>query len=136
MIWLYDLIFIVFILISLPVYLLRGKFHPGLLMRLGVIPKEVAEKLKSGPHLWVHAVSVGEVNAVSGLIDKLHREFPQHRIVISTVTATGNRLAKTIAGLNDAVIYLPLDLCFITRKFVALINPRLFITTETEIWPN
>lgn len=105
-------------------------------MRLGIFPKETEERLKEEAYLWVHAVSVGEVNAVSGLVEKIHQEFSNRPIVISTVTQTGNRLAKTIAGKNDLVIYLPLDISFITDKFVAKIRPSLFITTETEIWPN
>jgi 3-deoxy-D-manno-octulosonic-acid transferase len=136
MILLYDFIFIVFVIFSLPVYLFRGKFHSGLLLRLGIIPREMKERLTQGKNIWVHAVSVGEANAVSGLVEKLRRQFPGEKIVISTVTSTGNRLVRSLAGSDDTVIYLPLDLSFITDRFVALINPALFITTETELWPN
>jgi len=136
MTWLFDFVFIVFIIFSLPVYLIRRKFHRGILLRLGILPKELKYKLGEKRHIWVHAVSVGEVNVVSALVEKLHRHFPGLPLVISTVTPAGNQLAKSIAGNNDPVIYLPLDLSFITEKMVRVVKPSLFITTETELWPN
>jgi len=136
MIWLYDLFFAIFMILALPVYLLRRKLHRGLLMRLGIFPKEIREGLKGEGHIWIHAVSVGEVNAVFNLVNKFHEESPGQAIVISTVTPTGNRLARSLSGKNDLVIYLPFDLSFITDRFVRRIKPSLFITTETELWPN
>lgn len=128
----YDLIFLVFALIYLPVYLVKRKFHRGFKMRLGILP----EGLELNRPIWIHAVSVGEVMAVKKLIAELRAAYPDKRIVISTVTPTGNKIAQSIAGDNDSVIYLPLDLSFIVRKVVEKINPSLFIMAETEIWPN
>jgi len=129
---LYDLIFVIFALIYLPVYLLKRKFHPGFSRRLGVLPPE----LKLDRPIWCHAVSVGEVIAVKGLLEEIRSAFPEKRLVISTVTATGNKIARSLAREQDFVTYLPLDLKFIVRRVIDRINPSLFIIAETEIWPN
>jgi 3-deoxy-D-manno-octulosonic-acid transferase len=128
----YDLIFIIVALLYLPAYLLKKKLHRGFLMRLGILPKV----LKLDRPIWVHAVSVGEAMAIRGLLEGLRKAYPAKKIVISTVTATGNKIAKSIAHEGDFVTYLPLDLGFIVRKTIAKINPSLFIIAETEIWPN
>lgn len=128
----FDLIFLVFSIFLLPVYLLRKKFHSGFLLRLGILPKGL--NLKNP--IWIHAVSVGEVMAIKGLLTRLRKEYPDEKFVISTVTPTGNKIAKNISEEGDFVTYLPLDLSFIVRRTIDRINPRAFIIAETEIWPN
>ncbi|HTZ11670.1 MAG TPA: 3-deoxy-D-manno-octulosonic acid transferase [Candidatus Margulisiibacteriota bacterium] len=128
----YDLIFLVFSLIYLPIYLFGRKFHPGFMMRLGFLPSG----LKLDKPIWVHAVSLGEAMAVKGLIDGLRKEYPGKQFVISTVTSTGNKVARDIAKTSDFVTYLPFDLSFIVRKTLERINPSLFVIAETELWPN
>lgn len=129
---LYDLIFLVFTLIYLPIYLFKGKFHRGFLNRLGFLPRD----LNLDRPIWVHAVSLGEAITVAGLIEGLRKIYPDKRFVISTVTSTGNKIASTIAGPQDLAIYLPLDFSFTVRRVLNKINPALFIIAETEIWPN
>ncbi|MGD0336694.1 MAG: 3-deoxy-D-manno-octulosonic acid transferase [Candidatus Omnitrophota bacterium] len=129
---LYDLIFLLVALFYLPVYILRKKFHPGFIMRLGFLPKG----LSLHRPIWIHAVSVGEVMAVKGLIEGLRSSYPEKRIVISTVTSTGNKIARSIAKEGDFVTYLPFDISFIVRKVIRRLNPALFIIAETELWPN
>lgn len=128
----YDLIFLLFAVIYLPIYLFKGKFHPGFGMRLGILPQNI----QLNRPIWIHAVSVGEVMAAKYLIEKLRIAYPDRRFVISTVTPTGNKIAKTIAKEADFVAYLPLDLGFIVKSVVDRINPLLFVAMETEIWPN
>ena len=128
----YDLIFLIVVIIYFPVYLFRRKFHRGFISRLGILPKD----LKLGRPIWIHAVSVGEVMAVRGLIGELTKNYPDNKIVISTVTSTGNKIAKGSARECDFVTYLPLDFSFIVRMVVGKIRPALFIIAETEIWPN
>jgi len=128
----YDLIFLICALLYLPAYLLKKKMHRGFLMRLGILPKG----LNLDRPIWVHAVSVGEAMAIRGLLEGLRKAYPGKKLVLSTVTATGNRIAKSIACEGDFVTYLPLDLGFIVRKTIAKIKPSLFIIAETEIWPN
>ena len=86
--------------------------------------------------IWVHAVSVGEAVSIKGLVDELRKVYPHKKIVISTVTATGNKIARGLANDGDFLTYLPLDFSFIVRKIIKRINPCLFIIAETEIWPN
>ncbi|MFH0913656.1 MAG: 3-deoxy-D-manno-octulosonic acid transferase [Candidatus Omnitrophota bacterium] len=129
---LYDLIFAVFALLWFPVYLFRRKFHRGFSMRLGALP----HGLELNRPIWIHAVSVGEINAAGKLIVELRAAYPDKKFFITTVTPTGNRIAKGFAASADFVAYLPLDFSFITRGVVNRINPALFIIMETEIWPN
>ncbi len=128
----YDLIFFIFLLIYLPLYLFRGKFHQGFLRRLGSLPQD----LNLDRPIWIHAVSVGEVIAIKGLVTELRKTYPQKKIVISTVTATGNKVAKNLINAGDFLTYLPLDFSFIVSKVLKKINPCIFIIAETEIWPN
>ena len=128
----YDLIFLIFTIFYLPVYLLRRKFHRGFSSRLGFLPKN----LSLNKPIWVHAVSVGEAMAVRRLIEELRNNYPGKKFVISTVTPTGNKIAKSIAKPGDFVTYLPLDFSFIVKSVINRINPAVFIIAETEIWPN
>ncbi len=129
---LYDLIFFIFALLYLPLYLLKGKFHKGFARRFGFIPKGLVFE----DPIWIHAVSVGEVMAMRELIKKLRLAYPRKRLVISTVTPTGNKIARTLEKEGDFVTYLPVDLSFILRKVIKRVKPSLFIIAETEIWPN
>jgi len=128
----YNFIFLIFALMQLPVYLLKNKFHKGFMARFGVFPKG----LKLDRPIWVHAVSVGEALAVRRFLDELRNRFPGRQLVISTVTAAGNKIALGFAKNKDFVTYLPLDFSFIVRRVVKQINPGMVIIAETEIWPN
>jgi 3-deoxy-D-manno-octulosonic-acid transferase len=128
----YDLIALVFTLIFFPVYLFKGKFHRGFLARLGVLP----ENLILDRPIWIHAVSLGEAISIRTLVEGLRKVYPAKKFVISTVTPTGNKIAKTLAREGDFVTYLPLDFSFIVAKVVKRVNPGIFIIVETEIWPN
>src|SRR4030043_336008 len=97
----YDLIFLVIAIIYLPVYLFKRKFHKDFLRRLGILPKE----LKLNRPIWIHAVSVGEAMAMRGLLEKLRANLANKAFVISTVTVTGNKIAKTLAKKCDFVTY-------------------------------
>ncbi|TRZ48898.1 hypothetical protein D4Q80_03040, partial [bacterium] len=96
---LYDLIFLVISIVYLPIYLLRGKFQRGFMARLGILPKD----LELNNPIWIHAVSVGEAQAVRVLVEGLRKAYPAQKFVISTVTATGNKIAKTFAKDGDLV---------------------------------
>jgi len=128
----YDLVFFAVVIIYLPIYLFKNKFHRGFFLRLGILPKNLALDRP----IWIHAVSVGEAMAVRGLADELRKALPNKKLVISTVTSTGNKIAKGMAGEGDFVTYLPLDLGFIVRNVIDRINPSVFIIAETELWPN
>jgi 3-deoxy-D-manno-octulosonic-acid transferase len=128
----YDLIFLLIAIIYLPFYLLKKKFHKGFFRRLGLLPRG----MKLNKPIWIHAVSVGEVMVIRGLLEELRGIWPGKSFVISTVTPTGNKIARGIACEKDFITYLPLDLSFIVRCVIDRIEPALFIIAETELWPN
>lgn len=107
--------------------------------RLGWIP---ASSDADRP-LWLHCASVGEVQAAQPLIEALRKRYPQHRLVITTMTATGAERAVALAeaasdeaGGEVSHYFLPLDFPCAARRFVARLRPRLAIFFETELWPN
>jgi 3-deoxy-D-manno-octulosonic-acid transferase len=89
----------------------------------------------SGGCLWVHAVSVGEVQAAAALIRKLHQQFPEVPVVITTVTPTGAQRARALFGDSVRHCYLPYDLPGSVRRFLDRLRPHVAIILETEIWP-
>jgi len=131
MIIFYNLLYLIAVILYLPVFLLRGKFHSGTGVRFGMLPR----RLKLDKPVWIHAVSVGEAVAVKGLLAELRLKFPDKKFVISTVTPTGNKIARGLAKEGDFVTYLPFDLSFIISGVMKRIDPCLFLVAETEIWP-
>ena len=133
------LLFLISLLLSpfiLFAVLTRKKYRKGLSQKVGFIPTHLLLKLSGKRPIWIHAVSVGEVMATIPLIQEIKQRYPSQKIVLSTVTATGNYTASLKAREVDAVLYFPFDYPFIVKKVIKKINPELFITLETEIWPN
>jgi 3-deoxy-D-manno-octulosonic-acid transferase len=110
----------------------HGKYRAGLAERFGRVPVRLHDPR---PTIWVHAVSVGEVLALSGLIRELQQRMPEHRVVISTTTATGQKLARDRFDENN-VFYFPIDFDFAIRPYLRALRPELVIVAETEFWPN
>jgi 3-deoxy-D-manno-octulosonic-acid transferase len=134
----YSALLAIVLVLGLPYWLLRtvrhSKRHIGLAERLGKVPERLARH-QSRPAIWVHAVSVGELIAVSDLITELTRRFPGHRVVVSTTTAAGQTLARSRFGRNS-VFYFPLDFQFAVRPYLRTLRPQLIVIAETEFWPN
>ena len=86
--------------------------------------------------VWYHAVSVGEVIASVPLVAEIERTFPQHDIHVSTVTATGQKTARSKLPTARTVFYFPFDTPPVVDRVIRTLKPSLFVTTETEIWPN
>lgn len=124
------------LLLAAPWWLLgmlrHGKYRAGLAERLGRVPARVG---RSRGSIWVHAVSVGEVLAVSQLIEALRQRYPERRLVISTTTATGQKLARERFGAENG-FYFPLDFAFAIRPWLRALQPELVVMAETEFWPN
>ncbi len=85
---------------------------------------------------WIHAVSVGEVRAAAPLIDALLQSDPQSSLLITTTTPTGREMANQLFGERVSYAYLPWDLPFAVRRFLARVRPVKAIVMETELWPN
>lgn len=86
--------------------------------------------------IWVHAVSLGEVNAALPLIEALMQRYGDSRFVITTVTPTGSERVLRVFGDRVFHVYLPYDLTSAVRRFLDRVRPRLALIMETEIWPN
>lgn len=86
--------------------------------------------------LWVHAVSVGEVNAAEPLVKALMEAYPQAPMLVTTVTPTGSERVRQLFGDTVHSVYLPYDLPFAVKRFLRSTRPRLAVIVETEIWPN
>jgi len=130
-------------LLSLPYWLYQvlrhGKYSRGFAERLGKVPPRLKVEIPSSPApapvIWIHAVSVGEVLAVSGLVAEMRRTFTQHRIFVSTTTDTGQDLARKRFG-EENVFYFPMDFAFAIRPYLQALRPELVVLAETEFWPN
>jgi 3-deoxy-D-manno-octulosonic-acid transferase len=124
---------------SLPYWLFQmarhGKYRKGFAERMGKVPSRLQLPEKREPAIWVHAVSVGEVVAVAGLVEELQKRFPEHRVFISTTTDTGQALARKRFGETN-VFYFPMDFGFAIRPYLRALRPRLVVIAETEFWPN
>src|SRR5687767_14994638 len=134
MYFLYSILLSLGFLVMSPLFLLRReKYASGFKQRLGNYP---AFKHDGRPVIWLHCVSVGETNAARPLVEQLRAEFPDHRLVISTTTKTGQELAQKIFAQDaDAVFYFPFDFKFAVRRALANYKPSLVLLMETEIWP-
>ncbi len=98
--------------------------------RFGFVPR------LEGPVIWLHAVSVGEVRASAPLVKALARDYPGHRILITTMTPTGSATVRDLFGDSVAHSYVPYDLPTAVWRFLNRTRPRLALIMETELWPN
>lgn len=112
----------------------RGKEPGSLRERFGRLPAAVNPDRR--PSVWVHAVSVGEALAARPLLRALRAVYPAHRLVLSTTTATGQRVARGFGRDADAVCYAPFDFPWFVNRALDRIAPALFLVVDTEIWPN
>ena len=104
-------------------------------------PARLGERFGAGPTLdkpsiWVHAVSVGEVQASAVLVRCLHDRYPGIPIVVTTLTATGAERARALLGDRASVRFMPLDLPGSVSRFFDRVRPRIAVIFETELWPN
>jgi len=86
--------------------------------------------------IWIHAVSVGEVQASIPLVNELKHHYPQKEIIITTVTPTGSKQVKNIFKGAVKTSYIPFETNFAIKKFFDSINPSVALIMETELWPN
>ncbi|MGC1455254.1 MAG: 3-deoxy-D-manno-octulosonic acid transferase [Nitrospirota bacterium] len=137
---LYNLLLIVATVLLLPVILFKlitvPKYRGGMTQKLGRLRKGVMQTIKGSRPIWVHAVSVGEVMAAHPLIRELKKKYPHRKLILSTVTVTGNYTARRRVPEADAVFYFPFDFPCIVRRVIQGINPQIVLVAETELWPN
>ena len=135
----YNLLLPLALLLMLPGYLLkmlrRGSYGRGFGERLGIYSARTREILGNMDRpLWIHAVSVGEVNIAKKLVAALRDIDGDLSIVISTTTPTGFAIAEQSDA--DLAIYNPVDLWPVARRALRVIDPRALVLVEAEVWPN
>lgn len=135
----YNFLLTIVIAATLPflplVLLLGSRYRDGLAQRLGNYPRRIRSGLGAARPVWIHAASVGEVRAAGPLVRALKSAVPDRKVMVSTFTATGNRVAQQMDGV-DAAIFLPLDFPWVVRRALGKFHPSLLVFIETEIWPN
>ena len=135
---LYSALLAVGLILSLPYWIYQmlryGKYRAGFRQRLGAVPPSL-HGTAAQRTIWFHAVSVGEVLAISGLVEHLRERWPDRRVVVSTTTDTGQKLARARFGEGN-VFYFPLDLGFAIAPYLQALRPELIVIAETEFWPN
>lgn len=132
----YSLLLSLGSLLLIPYFLFKalahGKYVEGLRQRLGSLP-QVGKR----PVIWLHCVSVGETQAARPLVDRLKQAFPHHALVVSTITRTGQTLARDVFGAHaESVFYFPFDWRWTARRALRTISPDAVLIMETELWPN
>ncbi len=125
-------------LVSSPYWLfqiaVRGKYRKGFAERMGRVAERLRLPKGDEKVIWVHAVSVGEVLAIAGLVERLQSDS-WARIVVSTTTDTGQALAREKFGEHN-VFYFPMDFRFAVRPYLRALRPKMVVIAETEFWPN
>ena len=131
-----DLVYFLAVLIISPMVLYRvirhRRYRTGWGQRFGKIIRKNPER----KCIWLHAVSVGEVNAARTIIEELENKFTNFEIVISTTTDTGFARANALFDTKHTVIYFPLDFSIIMQRAFEKIQPAVCLLMELEIWPN
>ena len=135
--YLLNLIYVLLILLSLPWLVWqsvrKGKYREGYAAKFfGVVPRRTDLGKKC---VWLHAVSVGEVNLLAPLLKMIEKERPEWKCVISTTTTTGIALAKKKYP-QHSVFYCPLDFSWAVAAAMRRVRPEVLVLAELELWPN
>jgi len=137
---LYNILFLIGFTLASPYYfwrlLRRGNWRAGFGERFGEYNTKLKQALTNRHALWLHAVSVGEVNICTHLIRALEVRLPNAKIVVSTTTTTGMGELRKKLPSHISKIYYPVDRSKYVARAQALINPEAIILVEAEIWPN
>ena len=133
MYFLYTLLYYAILVFILPFQYLK---RPKKLRKRWLREKFGFIKGGNGGIIWIHAVSVGEVMAAIPLLKKLREKYPSKSLMLSTITDTGQKVARERVPEGTMVFYLPFDIPIILKRVFERMRPELLITIETELWPN
>jgi 3-deoxy-D-manno-octulosonic-acid transferase len=141
----YNLLTLLLTVAGLPFWIvwivMSPKRRRTVLYRLGVRPLDTGARIGApgpeAPHLWIHALSVGELHGADSLIRTIHGRHPDWRLTLSVSTLTGYELARQqVAKQVHHLIYFPYDLYPCVRRAVDRIDPTLTVWVESDLWPN
>ena len=133
--YLYNFLLTFLLIVTIPYLLLRSlfskRFRKALPQRMGFFQSPSFKR-----PIWVHAASVGEVLCSVPLLKKIKKEFPHSKILLTTMTFTGNETAKLHFPEADQILFVPVDHPLVIRRAIKKIQPGLLLIAETELWPN
>ena len=136
LLWIYSILYTLLLIFCLPLFIYRvlvqGKDASSLFKRIGAPPLRTSSD-PAQPSLWIHAVSVGEVKAIEPLVEAL--TLNRDQLFISTITDTGQSLAKSRFQDRACVFYFPFDWRWICHLYLRRLSPTCVLLAETEIWP-
>lgn len=120
-------------------FLKRGfrdrRYWRGLGERFGQGPASLDTTIPGG--IWLHAVSVGEVVSAVELLRQIRAQIPGTPVFVSVTTVAGRQIAEDrLASIADGIFYAPVDVCWVVRRVLRRLHPRVVVIMETEIWPN
>lgn len=137
---LYNILFTIFFVLSAPYYFMRmrrrGNWQRGFPERFGRYSTKLKQAITNRHTLWIHAVSVGEVNVCTQLIRALEPRAPNLKIVVSTTTTTGMAELRRKLPTHVSKIYYPIDRRVWVGRALNTIRPEAIVLVEAEIWPN
>ncbi|MDH3345785.1 MAG: 3-deoxy-D-manno-octulosonic acid transferase [Kiritimatiellaceae bacterium] len=141
MLWfVYNLLFPIAFLLMLPKFLSRmlrrGGYKKHFEQRFGLFGKGTTARLDETRRIWIHAVSVGEINIALRFIEEYRTAHADACFVLSTATSTAHALGRDKMDDRDVLIYFPLDMPFVMKRVFNSMNPLKVILVECEIWPN
>jgi 3-deoxy-D-manno-octulosonic-acid transferase len=136
----YNILFTLFFYLSAPYYFLRlwrrGNWRPGFQQRFGRYNTKTKQAITNRQILWLHAVSVGEVNVCTQLIRVLEPRVPNLKIVVSTTTTTGMGQLRRRLPSHIEKVYYPVDRRQCVLRALTTLHPEAIVLVEAEIWPN
>lgn len=137
---LYNLLFTLFFCLSAPFYFLkmwrRGNWRKGFGQRFARYSSKIKQSITNRHVLWMHAVSVGEVNICTQVIAEIERRLPNLKIVVSTTTSTGMGELHRKLPSHIQKVYYPIDRRPYVSRAIATLHPEAIVLVEAEIWPN
>jgi 3-deoxy-D-manno-octulosonic-acid transferase len=137
---LYNSLFFLFFLLSAPYYFARmfrrGRWREGFRQRFGRYNAKLKQALTNRHVIWLHAVSVGEVNVCTQLIKALEPRAPNLKMVVSTTTSTGMAELRRKLPSHIEKVYYPIDRRAWVRRAINVVHPEVVVFVEAEIWPN
>jgi 3-deoxy-D-manno-octulosonic-acid transferase len=113
---------------------ISGKSRKSWRQQLGGV--DIPEGLRGRELVWIHAVSVGESVASAAVVSELKSALPDVAVLVSTTTETGQEMARKSVKDADGFLYYPFDLLPCVRRAIGRVRPRVFASTDTEMWPN
>jgi 3-deoxy-D-manno-octulosonic-acid transferase len=138
--FIYNILFAIFFVLSAPYYFFRmwrrGQWQKGFWQRFGVFDTKFKQAITNRHVIWMHAVSVGEVNICTQLIRALEPRLPNAKIVVSTTTTTGMGELKKKLPNHIGKFYYPIDRKKNVSRALATVHPEAVVLVEAEIWPN